>query len=312
MATVTSQAAGNWSDATKWHDEGGTDRVPLDGDTVIIANHVMVMDVARIPATAGSLASLTFTTGGQITIALDSSTFHTPGATISVTGDIQAGTKASSGNIGTIMVSDNTTHTLNITAANIKAGTATYAVGLFLLCYGGYTANITATIVGGSGQLAHGAVIAQSSGTVNITGSCQGGPGAGTGACGIWNTYVLPVNITGNIIGGGAALNHGFYNASTGKVVLINGNLINSAYCVAYAGFPPAWNPGNTYYQYWWIGAGNTVGAPNTYLYLNTDPGVAHVENGVTYYYNSGTIKTGSYAGGGGGIFMPAARQIGV
>lgn len=294
--TNTFQSGGvdlNWSTTGNW-DQG---HVPLADEIVIIPNLVAVMDVERIPATAGKIASLSMTTGGQITIDVSNAICHTA-CSINVTGDIQAGTK----NTGAILTSgDASGHTLVIDAANIIAGTGTNAEGITWASTGTGTLTITGHLKGGSGTSAAGLVIGNGTPAFTISNGAEGG--AGSAAYGFENTMASTGTITGNITGGTGTGASGVYNyAATPQVTLNNGHLINGTGAVAWAGRPPAWNPGYGYYLYWYAGASFSQ-APNTYFYNDTDPGIANVAAGTTYYFQSASQKTGTLSAGAGGAW---------
>ena len=253
MATVTSQGSGNWSDATKWHDGGGNNRVPLADDIVIIATgHTMVIDVAgigdpgRIPATSGSLASLTCQGTGTATI--DMTGYHS-GLGIYVTGDIQAGTTATA-----IDVSGNADHTLTV-YGNIKGGTGAAGNGIRFASSNAAVLTIVGSITGGSANTANGVTITQSSNYVNITGNITGGS-AGPGLTYTWATSTTAID-NSIITGGGGGSAPGINNTAGSPITLANTGtqcfLVNSSTCMAINGKPPTWNL--TGKSYWRLGS---------------------------------------------------------
>ena len=270
MATVKATKAGNWSDTTVWD---GDSHVPIDGDAVDLDGFIVAMDVERIPATSGTLLSLgSPAKAGQLTIALDSATFHTSGAKIFAT-TITGGTVA-----GFIKINDTTTtHVCTITG-NVLGGSATNARGISLETRGPVIIN--GNLTGGNGTRAHGLFDNIGSGNVTINGNINGG--SGVEAAGLFMT-------NGSV----------FTYAATNQ-------LIDSSTAAAVSGsIPPVWTPAAT--------AKITKGGRDFYIEAerNTDPGEANVKTATAYtIYNVG--KTGSLSAGGGGIFMPTAKQIGV
>lgn len=123
--------------------------------------------------------------------------------------------------------------------ANVIAGSTTTAC----VTYAGTSGN-SATIVGnctaGSATTAR-AVTNTSTGTLNITGNCNGGTGSGSGTgstvAGVVNTSSGTVNVTGNCTGGSGIWAHGAHNNSTGTINITgnctggpNANNSNGAY----------------------------------------------------------------------------------
>lgn len=304
MATITAEAAGNWSAGATW--TGGV--VPGDGDTADLNGKVVVMDIAIIPA-AGTLLALTAAgNAGQLTVNMSATGFNGNG-TINAT-TIQAGTPAT----GLIYLSVASANTLTINCTSMTGG-----AGGDDRCLNVTAANniaIVGNISGGSGAQAHG--FSQSAaGTVSITGNISGGAGAGT----------LGV----------------FFSITQAIVVTLNNcNLINGSGGIAYSGRPPTWNLGTTnYFQhgankfYYDVPTAANIltgdelaGVPGTYhapevgeVLDSADVGVsptkgtyheatvAEVQSGVTF--GASSALTGTYAGGGGSKAIPSIGSIG-
>ena len=261
--TCTATKAGNWNDTSVWTGSCNS-TYPQAGDAVVLAGYVVAMNVARIPA-SGSLASINgATTSSQITVDM-SATGINGNATIDCgTGNITGG-----GVSGTIITTVASTNTLTITGN---------------LVFSGSTANRSVLRVSTTGN----------NPSIVINGNVTGG--AGSYAIGIYiynGTYSGSITVNGNVTGGSAANAAGIEGGSdvTGTIAL-TGNIVDgSAAPAIYWPSTVTWTPGNTYYHQ--TSSGVT-------LYNDTDPGIANVKSGTTYYYKSGTIKTGTLAGGGG------------
>lgn len=240
-ATITANATGNWWTGGTW--VGGV--VPAAGDAVVIPTGVAVTwDNAgtRIPATSGSLLSLTATGTGSMVINLT-----TVGASCSLNATtIQAGTNSSgflqcsAGGVGVV---------LTVNGTSLTGGTATGAYGIAFTSTRGMALNFT-TITGGSGSLAHGVFHSNATGT--ITSTCKFVGGSNTSSYGCRVDLAGPLIHTGDIEGGTGTAAFGVHNAGGATVTLSSCNLINGTGSVAYGGKPPIWNnSGNANYIVW-------------------------------------------------------------
>jgi hypothetical protein len=79
------------------------------------------------------------------------------------------------------------------------------------------TLNITGDCNGGSGNFNYGA-LNNSTGTINITGNCNGGSGSSIEPSGVSNSSSGTVNITGNCTAGSGVQTYGALNRSTGAM----------------------------------------------------------------------------------------------
>ena len=205
-STVDINSAGEWNDIAggggnvlTWANLASGDVLCANGKTAIAINvDVNVGATGRI----STVAEGTGTAGGGFT----------GGATVSITGNILAGT------------------TTCITTA---AGT--------------YTVTITGNITGGSGTSIYGINKSVSTATFNITGDCAGG--TGNSAHGFFSNQAGSNSATGTISGGSGSSASGVANTGTGTLTIV-GNLINLTTAPAING-KIIYNPGPTnYIQY--------------------------------------------------------------
>ena len=231
MATITSNASGDWWTGATW--VGGV--VPVDTNDVIIATgHTIVWDFgggATIPAT-GTLVSLTGQGTGTFTIN------QTDGVrTLDVT-TIQAGATAP------IVETTGGTNSLTM-VGNLIGGTGSGGHGFRHNGTGAII--ITGDVTGGSGSSAFG-IHGNSAGSINITGTVTGG--GASSAYGFFIASSTAATITGNIVGGTHRAAPALNCTGSGATCVLNlCNIIASADCVAYWGKPPTWNnPTNVQY----------------------------------------------------------------
>lgn len=164
MATITSVKSGNWSDPTVWN--SGT--VPVDGDTVVSANHTITLDVDITQPN-----TLLTSTGSSGRYRYDG------------TGTRTVAARANAG-----------THVVSGLIYNSGAGTlvfvGTMAGGSGANAYGAYnnaTGTLTVTTVtGGSGNNAHGAYN-NSTGTLTVDLAVGNNYGDGVTTYGTYGIY---------------------------------------------------------------------------------------------------------------------------
>lgn len=296
--TCVASKAGNWSDVTVWGTScnGSTNAVPVANDDVQLAGYVITWDIGTVPVipATGSLGTITTTgTAGQISIALDDAACHGNEVCKITATAITAGTKPTNAGViyitGSGSISD---HILGV-HANVTGGSNTSSYGV----HNGSTGKvrITGTVNGGSSTSCNGLHNA-TTGTFEVQGAVTGG--SGTTSVGVYNVSTGTGTVTGDVTGGSGTGANGVYSGGAGSITF-TGNLINGTGGVAWGGKPPVWTPGNTYYTQWYdTGAGAAKS-----FYVDTDPGVANVKSGTTYYFQSGTQKTGTYSSGGGGAW---------
>jgi hypothetical protein len=286
-ATCTFQSGGVdllWSTIGNWD----CSHVPVADDVVIVPTGLIAsVDVERIPATSGKIASLTGTGTGQITIDLSAAICDTE-CSINVTGDVQAGLKPTTS--GFILISGaGTGHTTKLDAANFIGGTDTNSYCVNITATAG-TVNTFGHAKGNSGQGSRG-IQNSSTATLAHTGAVTAGQGAGS--YGFGTAAAASANsVTGDITASTKA--SAMSNQTTGTMVLV-GNLIDSTYVAWEGKIPTTWGVGNALYYY------QTVGGVK--LFSNTDPLEVNVKTGTTYYFESNTVKTGTYSAGGGGAW---------
>jgi hypothetical protein len=238
-STITTGGSGNWSSTTPnapW--PGGT--LPVAGDVVIIATgHTVVIDVPRIPATSGTLLSLTMqttgtctlnqTTAGVVEINATTITGGTTGHAINLSG----GTNATTFNVGTGA------------GEGIKGGTST-ACGLYSTATGLITVN--GNITGGAIAASERGFDQEGAGTVAINGNVTGSVGPG-----YYQNAAATCTITGNATGGTGTSSFGA-NILNGTATLTGngtttGNIINGTGAVGWSGKPPTWSPAASNYH---------------------------------------------------------------
>jgi hypothetical protein len=277
MATITATKAGNWSDTTVWD----LSRVPAAGDDVALGGYVIVWDSgARIPATSGTLTSISSTgSAGQISLDL-SSAFCDSGCSLYVT-TFTGGTGPAT--TGTLLVTGTTSNVLTLTTTDITTSSNSYAVnhtGTGTINVYGNMTSVTGslgclrltgtgtihyygpgTIQAGGGHgiavFAAGTVIIDgSTGDVNVIGSNTGAQTvfgivitSGAGAATL--TFSGPVNVTG---GSAATLTTGdstagIGNLSTTSTWTASGETIFSfsGFSPPWVGYAPAWQPTTGY-----------------------------------------------------------------
>jgi len=221
---------------------------PLATDIVVIATgHTVADDVARIPATAGLLASLTAVGTGKITVDMTNLGGGGAGQTagIYVTGPITGGTAGTPGTTGFIHVSGaDADAVFNVVASNVKGGTAAHATGLYVNTTG--TVNVTSPSEGGGTTYTPGIKVA--AGTFNQTGNMTGGTGAASPGTWLANPAGITAAIANSVITGGSYSptssyqGEGFINNNLGTV-FTNVSLVCSANNLPMTGAPPAvWN----------------------------------------------------------------------
>ena len=210
---------------------------PLATDIVVMATTYEVADdVARIPATAGSLASLTAVGTGKITVDMTNGTLD--GGGIYSTGNITAGTST----VGFIVASgDAPAATFTISAiGNLQGGTANGASAVV------WSSSATLTLlgnpIGGNGTTRRGVIV--SAGTVHFTGDPTGATGPALyvsgGTVNITPTS-LPITVTGGTSPGGYGIE---LAGGTVNLLADHGgiNTVNTASCLALGGATPVWN----------------------------------------------------------------------
>lgn len=268
--TNTSTKSGNWSDTTVW----GQGHVPLAGEDVVIATtHSVAVDVGvsgRIPATSGTLNSLSAAAAGTGTITIDMTVQNL---------EIDATTfQAAAHTTGLIQLSGAApTKTLTL-VGNLIGGTG--ATNPACLSKGTSTCivNITGNVTGGSGTSAWGITDGSTAGLVTITGTVTGG--SGSAAFGYRKINQNPVTINGSIVGGTGVAAAGVSTAGfASTITLNNGNFIDGTGSTAYAGYPPVLN----------ISASNYIKKGSIYFAQELLP--SQVKAGVV----NGTV-TGTYA----------------
>jgi hypothetical protein len=275
-----------WTTAGNWTNCNGT--YPQAGDNVDLLNVSLTWNYAAalvIPDT-GSLGTITASSNGtgQLSIDLSDEACHGDETCKITATSITAGYKPTNAGMiyitGTGTISD---HILGI-HANLVGGGNSSAYAVNLSSTGAI--HITGTVTGGTSTSAAG-FFNGSTGTFVITGAVTGGSSS---SMGVYNTSTGTGTINGDVTGGTGARAYGVEGYGAGAVTL-NGNLINAT-AVAWAGKSPTWTVSNAAY-YLQLSTG-------TKLYADTDPGVANVKKDTTYYFQSGTVKTGTYEAAGG------------
>lgn len=294
-ATIAATKAGNWSDTTVW-DLG---RVPAAGDDVALASYAIVWDAGagtRIPATSGTLTSITASGAGQITVAMNtigtcslyattitcgtaagiiSTSGNGASATLTITGNITAG--SASGAYG-VTTGSATNFTLAI-VGNTTGGSAANCQALRI----GNTCTVTQSgnVTGGSNGTANGVMVA-GSGTFALTGNATGGSAAeGVITSGSGNVTITNGTIYGSASANGiSGVNHG---SSTSTITLTNCNLENSTYAVAWRGRPPTWSNSSNANTITWVNTGRS----NKWV---TQPAASDVKAGVVVGDLTGTM----------------------
>lgn len=294
-ATCTFQSGGvdlNWSTTGNW-DCG---HVPLAGEPVIIPGLIAVMDVARIPATSGKIASLTATTTGQITVDFANARFAASAGSINVTGDIQAAEKPTAAGFILISGAGGAGNVFTVDAANIIGGSNASSTGITATSSSG-TLAIVGHVKGGSSVGTHGVSTTANGLAITVSNGAEGG--SGSLAYGVnCGTGSSTVTVTGNVTGGTGIASSGAFSTCSGTFTITNSNLINGTGGVALGGKVPVWSPGNTNYLSWYdTGAGSAKS-----FYVDTDPTEAKVQTGTSYIFQ-GVTKNGSYSAGGGGAW---------
>jgi hypothetical protein len=255
MATITSAGTGNWGTAGTWDV-----RVPLADDDVIIATgHVVTVDVARVPATAGTLTSLTGQGTGMVVI---NTIGHPPGC------ELYATTITNGAASYFIHISSNgADHVVSIIATTINAGdTAT-----------------TKTIYSSSTSTAVG--------TINITGNINGGTNSVATCYGVHIVNASDVHLfNSTLTGGNNATAYALLYAGSGSLTLENTgtgcNIDNSTGTAAIAGVGVVYNPRSEN----WIKMGSTYFSPApSKVKVLDDTSVVVSSTGA---YEAGTIAT--------------------
>ncbi len=242
MATITSVKSGNWSDPTVWN--SGT--VPVDGDTVVSANHTITLDVDitqpnTLLTSTGSSGRYRYDGTGTRTVAARANAgTHVVSGLIYNSGAgtlVFVGTMAGGSGANAYGAYNNATGTLTVTT--VTGGNGNNAYGVFNNSTG--TLTVT-TATGGSGAAAYGAYN-NATGTLTVT-TVTGG--SGNNAHGAYNnsTGTLTVDLAvGNNYGDGVTTygTYGIYNAVSSNKVTVRKLQFGSH------GFPPVF--GRTYFE---------------------------------------------------------------
>lgn len=276
MAPRHAVTTGNWSDTTNVWD--GDHSVPVADDAVIIDTGVVVtVNVVRVPATSGTLLSLTGVGTGQVLVGTIG---HPPGCELYAT-TITCGSSPSFINI----TSNGADHVVSIIATNIYGGSASTGRGIVIS--GAGTHNITGNITGGSDATTYGVSVTYAGSVVNILSSTlKGGShiSAYALACIIANTTITLSGASG-----------------TGC------NVDNTGTASALHGVPVLWNPLPTNWTR--FGANYLAAQLLDHQVLDTVvngtvtgnivlPAAADVKDGV--FFGPASATEGSYAGGAG------------
>lgn len=258
MPTNTRTAGGTlWSEVAYW-DQG---HVPIAGEDVALGAQTVAIDVPRVPATSGSLGTITATTG-KITIDLTTNgatelnaTVITPGsvgaAFIDVTGatnnfTLNATTLNGGATTGNICINFNATSTATITVTNITGGgngtqvIKNVTTGTCNIIASGTA--LGATAGGGSFCINNYSTGTMSVTAANITGNYT--------VC-VNNTSTGPLTIVGATITGGTATFSSGVTSPSIAPTFTNVRLVNGTKAIAYSGYPPVWTPAITDYQTW-------------------------------------------------------------
>lgn len=205
MAIVRAVKSGNWSDTTVWN----TGALPTSADDVYSNTFTVTIDVSPTVLSIRSSSTTGVTAGGKFVI-------NTSG--IVLNSNVLGQNTSSTPVVYCLEVSLTSGQSVAING-NITAGGGGNTNGMVLLTVGSVT--ITGACAGTSGGLG---VYNNSSGTINIIGSCTSGSSGGTvGICsGAYNAANGTINITGNCNGNtttpATSSSAGVHNASTGTV----------------------------------------------------------------------------------------------
>ena len=221
MANYRAVATGNWSSGATW---GGGAVPPDAAGHNIYSNGFTVTIDTNVDVALITNAAITASFVGGGTSAAAGGTFNlNDGITVTST-SISGGASASP----TILYSGTTSAT--ISSSTITAGTSNGHHAIRNAGTG--TLNITGNCngLGSSGQAAH-AVYLSGGGTINITGNLTGGNGTvgidSLGGTAVVNKGGGTINVTGNITGTSSP-NYGLANISTGVVNVQNGNVTST------------------------------------------------------------------------------------
>lgn len=293
-AACVSQGSGNWSATATWgtscHDPAS---IPLAGDSVEIANgHTVVWDVAngvRIPATSGSLTTITGTGTGTITIDPSDDACHTSGTCQINFTTAQAGTEH------LFQITGTTDHDVTFNGTSITASPATSAKhGIYHNSAGGHV-KVNAALVGSSGASGCGMRLNGSGSLATVAGNITGG-GANTAYgvyVGVSSTQVLTVS-SGTVTGGSAANAPALWNtyANPSTVVIASGvKLANSTQSGAIGGVF-TWNAGAG--DYWTIAG--------TVTRVAKEVAAGDLKKDVVNGSVTGTLEAGGSGGGAWGF----------
>jgi hypothetical protein len=316
----------------KWSTTGNWDQshVPLAGEDVVIPTGlVAVIDVARIPATTGTLGTITGTGTGQITLALD-----TNGNTGIYATSITPGTI---GATGLINVTGTTGNTLTVGSGTypcvLHTGTTTSSTCIFFNTTGilAATADITMEAAAAGRGIEN-----ELAGTVNYVGNITCASTTNNQS-GIYNKVLGAVTVTGNITAGGGVGSHGVNNITTGALTINNSlitggagltsygvqstnvaptfnnvNMVSGTKSLGYFGYPPTWTPSPAVTNYIKVGTvtfapindgGTPILLPTTVLKdLVVGGGTQSITGTRTDCPAASALSTQQYGAGGTGI----------
>jgi hypothetical protein len=300
MANYRAVVTGNWSAGATW----GGGAAPPDGEGHnIYSNGFTVTIDQNVNVNLISNAAITASFVGGGTSAAVAGTFNlNDGFTVTST-SITGGANAAP----TILYSGTTS--ASIISGTITAGTigGQHAIRNS----GSGTLNITGNCngLGSSGNAGH-AVYLSSAGTINITGNLTGGSGSsGTDSLGgtaVVNKGVGTINVVSGNVTGTVNPNHGLANISTGVVNIQNGNVTSTG-----AGNGVFQNAAGT------LLVNGNVTASASAIGINASAGTVTVvgnctaTNGFNAISNNGTVKaSGSFIYSSNGTLPISAPRI--
>ena len=281
--TFTVASGNHWSTTYNW----SQGHVPVDGENVVLSG-IVVWDVAtvpRIPAT-GRLGSITSAGAYAITLDMDDEACHGDPSTCALYAASMTAGPVTGGFLVTSGAQTDHSVTIDVTG-DIASGATASDNNLYHAGAGKMIIVVGGNLKGSAGGSCFG-FINFSTGTFTINGNVLGGGGALGG--GVSNSTGTGT-ITGNVTGGTHVSSPGVNASGTGVITLI-GNMIATSTSRPWAGTAPSWDVANAKY-YYQLSTGIK-------LYADTDPGVANVKTGTSYYFQSNTIKNGTAGGGGG------------